>query len=50
MHINGFMYTCAHLYLNGACNIIVNNVTMTPVTFNSLVTNYNNNATLTKCH
>ena len=39
------MYTYAHLNENGAHNIIVNNVTMTPTIFNSLVTNYNNYAT-----
>ena len=36
MCIAGYMYTYAHLYLNGAYNIIVNNVTMTPTIFNSL--------------
>ena len=41
MCIAGYMYTYAHLYLNGAYNIIVNNVTMTPTIFNSLVQNYN---------
>ena len=35
----------AHLYLNGAYNIIVNNVTMTPTICNSLVQNYNLYAT-----
>ena len=44
MCIAGYMYTYAHLYLNGAYNIIVNNVTMTPTIFNSLVQNYNNYA------
>jgi hypothetical protein len=46
MCIAGCMYTYAHLYLNGAYNIIVNNVTMTPTIFNSLVQNYNLYATM----
>ena len=33
MCIAGYMYTYAHLYLNSAYNITVNNVTMTPDIF-----------------
>jgi len=46
MCIGGYMYTYSHLYLNGEYNIIVNNVTMTPTIFNSLVQNYNLYATM----
>ena len=49
MCIAGYMYTYAHLYLNGAYNIIVNNVTMTPAIFTSLVQNYNLYATQSWC-
>ena len=45
MCIAGYMYTYAHLYLNGASNIIVNNGTMTPTICNSLVQSYNLYAT-----
>ena len=44
--IAGNMYIHSHLYLNGAYNIIVNNVTMTPTIFTSLVQNYNLYATM----
>ena len=46
MCIRGYMYTYSHLYFNGEYNIIVNNVTMTPTIFNSLVQNYNLYATM----